>query len=269
MNVLIVAALFLSFAVGINWIASDKEKADMKKALSQTKLVIKDVEQQMMAAQTRLDRNTSQLEELEAKYREKYKAESAEEKKRLSEALLKAEEARLIAEKKAESDIAAAKQQGREIQGAQNKSSELETRLLAIEEAVKKLEAKAEAEKQAKLQAEEELRQKAEAVKTGEDDKSGQLSTTVDLKSGENLQEDAFIKYTVVEGDTLWTIAGKESVYNASKLWVVIYIHNRDQLKDPNYLYPGQVLLIPKKRITNQDAIDAFLKTKSALEEAQ
>ena len=49
--------------------------------------------------------------------------------------------------------------------------------------------------------------------------------------------------YTVVKGDTLSHIA-KEHYGKASK-WQVIFEANRDQLDDPDKIYPGQVLKIP------------------------
>ncbi len=96
--------------------------------------------------------------------------------------------------------------------------------------------------------------------------KSEQGITAVELKAGDNWQEEVVIKYTVTKGDSLWKIAGRESIYNAPKLWVVIYKYNHDKLKNPNSLYPGQVLLIPKM-VTTEDAVDSFLKAKAAIKE--
>lgn len=50
--------------------------------------------------------------------------------------------------------------------------------------------------------------------------------------------------YTVVRGDTLGKIA-KEHYGNASK-YPVIFEANKPMLKDPNLIYPGQVLRIPE-----------------------
>ena len=49
--------------------------------------------------------------------------------------------------------------------------------------------------------------------------------------------------YTVVKGDTLSHIA-KDHYGKASK-WQVIFEANRDQLADPDKIFPGQVLKIP------------------------
>jgi hypothetical protein len=50
--------------------------------------------------------------------------------------------------------------------------------------------------------------------------------------------------YTVVEGDTLWDIAGR--FYNDNNRWPDIYNANVDVIGvDPNLIFPGQVLVIP------------------------
>lgn len=49
--------------------------------------------------------------------------------------------------------------------------------------------------------------------------------------------------YTVAKGDTLSHIA-REAYGNAGH-WQAIYEANRDQLDDPDRIYPGQVLRIP------------------------
>lgn len=51
--------------------------------------------------------------------------------------------------------------------------------------------------------------------------------------------------YVVKSGDSLSKIA-KELLGDA-KRWPEIFEANRDKIKDPNLIYPGQELLIPKK----------------------
>lgn len=53
-----------------------------------------------------------------------------------------------------------------------------------------------------------------------------------------------FAQYTVVGGDTLSGIA--EELYGNANKWSVIYEANRNQLQDPDHIYPGQVLRIPR-----------------------
>lgn len=52
--------------------------------------------------------------------------------------------------------------------------------------------------------------------------------------------------YTVRRGETLPQIAGRTEIYNDSSLWPLIYRANRDQIRDPRRLWPGQVLSIPR-----------------------
>ncbi|HGJ5891929.1 MULTISPECIES: peptidoglycan-binding protein LysM [Arsenophonus] len=51
--------------------------------------------------------------------------------------------------------------------------------------------------------------------------------------------------YTVVAGDTLSAISKK--VYGDANLYQQIFEANKPMLKDPNKIYPGQVLIIPKR----------------------
>ncbi len=51
--------------------------------------------------------------------------------------------------------------------------------------------------------------------------------------------------YTVQKGDTLSAIS--KQVYGKASAWNQIFEANRDQLKDPDRIQPGQVLKIPAK----------------------
>jgi nucleoid-associated protein YgaU len=51
--------------------------------------------------------------------------------------------------------------------------------------------------------------------------------------------------YTVVAGDSLSKIAKRE--YGDANAWNRIYEANRDIIKDPDLIYPGQSLKIPAK----------------------
>jgi len=52
--------------------------------------------------------------------------------------------------------------------------------------------------------------------------------------------------YTVVKGDCLWKIAGKEEIYADPIKWPRIYRANKDQIKDPHWIYPKQIFAIPR-----------------------
>jgi hypothetical protein len=53
------------------------------------------------------------------------------------------------------------------------------------------------------------------------------------------------IMYTVVRGDCLWNIAKKKEHYGNPFAWPKIYQANRDQIKNPDLIYPKQVFKIP------------------------
>jgi nucleoid-associated protein YgaU len=53
--------------------------------------------------------------------------------------------------------------------------------------------------------------------------------------------------YTVVRGDYLWRISGMNDIYAAPKFWPLIFDANRDQIQDPDLIYPGQNLSIPRQ----------------------
>lgn len=52
--------------------------------------------------------------------------------------------------------------------------------------------------------------------------------------------------HTVKRGETLPSIAALPEVYDDPCLWPLLYRANRDQIKDPKRIWPGQVLRIPR-----------------------
>lgn len=71
--------------------------------------------------------------------------------------------------------------------------------------------------------------------------------TTIPLAADREPKEAAVTgndSYTVVKGDCLWNIAKK--FYGKGSQYTVIYNANKDKIKTPNLIYPGQVLIIPK-----------------------
>lgn len=55
--------------------------------------------------------------------------------------------------------------------------------------------------------------------------------------------QESFQKYTVQKGDTLQKIS--EKFFGTTKKWTKIFDANREALKGPNKIYPGQVINIP------------------------
>ena len=64
------------------------------------------------------------------------------------------------------------------------------------------------------------------------------------------------VSYRVRGGETLWTIAARKDVYADALLWPLLYQANRDQIKDPRQIYPGQTLSIPRQ-ISDQSQQEA------------
>ena len=58
-------------------------------------------------------------------------------------------------------------------------------------------------------------------------------------------KEPDFTEYKVSKGDTLSTIAARSDIYGDAGKWKRIYEANKDAIKDPSRVYPGQVLRIP------------------------
>jgi len=54
------------------------------------------------------------------------------------------------------------------------------------------------------------------------------------------------ISYQVVRGDCLWNIAKKPEHYGNGFAWPNIYKANRDKIKNPDLIFPKQMLTIPQ-----------------------
>ena len=52
--------------------------------------------------------------------------------------------------------------------------------------------------------------------------------------------------YTVIRGDCLYKISGYPQIYNDPIKWPRIYRANRDQIQDPDLIYPEQIFKIPR-----------------------
>lgn len=53
------------------------------------------------------------------------------------------------------------------------------------------------------------------------------------------------ITYEVMKGDHLWGIASKPEIYDDPYMWPRIYRANREQINDPDMIYPKQMLNVP------------------------
>ncbi|PLX77612.1 MAG: hypothetical protein C0615_05010 [Desulfuromonas sp.] len=82
--------------------------------------------------------------------------------------------------------------------------------------------------------------QKLSQIKKPDTEKSYNLSANYRVRSGENL----------------FAIAARKTIYGDALLWPLIYKANRDQIKDPQQIYPGQVLSIPRD-VSDQEKEEA------------
>ena len=52
--------------------------------------------------------------------------------------------------------------------------------------------------------------------------------------------------WKVYKGEFLWKIASYPEIYGKGSKWPLIYRANQDKIKDPNLIYPNQILQIPR-----------------------
>jgi nucleoid-associated protein YgaU len=73
-----------------------------------------------------------------------------------------------------------------------------------------------------------------------------QTAAASKIEASKEVLQQQTLSYTVRRGETLPQIAARTEIYNDSSLWPLIYRANRDQIRDPKQLWPGQVLKIPR-----------------------
>ena len=75
------------------------------------------------------------------------------------------------------------------------------------------------------------------------------------LKDAQESAEPPFNVYKVNRGDYLWRIAKKPDVYNNPFQWIRIYTKNRDLIKDPDLIFPGQEFKIFNDVLGNEHLV--------------
>lgn len=62
----------------------------------------------------------------------------------------------------------------------------------------------------------------------------------------EKIPANIYDQYTVIDGDYLWRIAKHDDIYGDAFQWIRIYSVNKDQIKDPELIFPGQIFNIAR-----------------------
>lgn len=136
---------------------------------------------------------------------------------------------------------------------------------------IKEAEAKLEAEdyeaatalaNKAKAQAETAV---AQAAEENQKFLNANAAAAVDDSSSRGAAAGRVSSYSVVRGDNLWNISGKDEVYADPYQWPLIYKTNRDKIKDADLIHPGQVLDIDQNASASEiDAAVNHAKTRGA-----
>ncbi len=145
----------------------------------------------------------------------------------------------------------------RAFQKAEMLQSELHSakKRLAAEKQLRidELAAKAKEEQLMRAAAEAEIRLRSQQL--AKSSETLQSVQSVQKKSKES-QPALPSSYTVRRGETLPQISARTEIYNDSTLWPLIYRANRDQIRDPKRLWPGQVFVIPRN-FSRDEAVEA------------
>ncbi len=104
-----------------------------------------------------------------------------------------------------------------------------------------------ELKKQQALKLQVELKKEKERKKKAESIKAKKVVPVVEKKV-EVVEPVLVDEVEVMTGENLATIATRPEVYADPLLWPLIYKANRDQIKDPEEIFAGQMFLIPRDK---------------------
>ncbi len=77
-----------------------------------------------------------------------------------------------------------------------------------------------------------------------------------------------YSEYNVEKGDYLWRISGKKDIYADPYQWMRLYSYNRDQIKDPDLIYPNQTFKVQREVGPDEYLVargDSFRKIANAM----
>lgn len=141
------------------------------------------------------------------------------------------------------------------------KAEMLQAEVLQIKKRLEAEKQKRIAELAAKAEEEQLMRAAAEAeirIRSQQAERTAEAAREAQKKSKESSAPPVPLPttYTVRRGETLPQISARTEIYNDSTLWPIIYRANRDQIRDPRRLWPGQVFVIPRN-FSRDEAFDA------------
>lgn len=84
--------------------------------------------------------------------------------------------------------------------------------------------------------------------------KAGQNAAQADAPALENVSGSVIIR----KGDNLWTISKR--TYGKGTRYTTIYLANRDQIRNPDLIWPGQVFTMPSTPLSDTDAANELRK---------
>ncbi|HKL25793.1 MAG TPA: LysM peptidoglycan-binding domain-containing protein [Desulfuromonadales bacterium] len=142
-----------------------------------------------------------------------------------------------------------------------------ETRAREVAEAAERARRRAAEEARARQAAEEARQRAAEEARikaaAAAEEKSREVKPEPQQPSPEPVEIQPVATYLVGEGETLWTIAAQPSVYGDGHLWPLLYQANRDQIKNPREIFPGQTLSI-RRDLSPEEIEEAREKAKAS-----
>ncbi len=88
-----------------------------------------------------------------------------------------------------------------------------------------------------------EKKEEAIAMQEEPEEKTKEEAEVIAKEEPKKEHKEYIVQYNPKARDCLWRIALK--VYNNARLWPLIYVANKDQIKDPDLIFPGQRFVIP------------------------